>query len=241
MAWYSKGCTLAELGKDEEALQAYNRAIDIKPDYSEAWNNKGITLVKLDKVEEALQAFDKAIAIKPDFYDAWYNKGIVLRPLGKAAEAQKAFRKAEQLNIMKMYGKPQPVNLLELRAGYKGSPFSQLIEHHLNRQNQDKRIQSCNGHKAMLSDEAGELAEDFIDRWNLRAHDQSFWQTDAASILDEITQDAKNILSEKDLPIDDEILLNFFNIVVLNYASSAYDQPKMREFMGIPRGQDKKG
>jgi len=71
--------------------------------------------------------------------------------------------------------KYQPINLSKLRATFKGSPFSQLIEHHLNRQNQDQRIQDIHGIKAMLSDETGELVEDFIDRWNLRAYDQSFW------------------------------------------------------------------
>lgn len=87
--------------------------------------------------------------------------------------------------------------------------------------------------KALLSDEAGQLVENFIGRWNLSAYDQSFRQTDTASILNEITQDAKNILSEKSIPVDDELLLNIFNIVVLNYAGSAHDQPEMRKSMGI--------
>jgi hypothetical protein len=75
--------------------------------------------------------------------------------------------------------------------------------------------------------------EGFIDRWNLRAYDRAFWQTDAASVFDKIMEDAKNVLSEIGLHTDDEMLSNMFNIIVLSYAYSAYDQPKMREFMGI--------
>ena len=85
----------------------------------------------------------------------------------------------------------------------------------------------------MLPQEAKGLIEGFIDRWNLRGYDQAFWQMDTASVFDEITEDAKTVLSEKGLYTDDEMLFNMFNIIVLSYAYSAYDQPKMREFMGI--------
>ena len=85
----------------------------------------------------------------------------------------------------------------------------------------------------MLPEDARGLVEGFIDRWNLRAYDRAFWQTNTASVFDEITEDAKNILSEAGLHTDNEMLFNMFNIIVLSYAYSAYDQPKMREFMGI--------
>jgi hypothetical protein len=132
-----------------------------------------------------------------------------------------------------MNRKPQTVNLSELRTGFKGRPFSQLIGHHLNRQSQDQRIQGINGTIAMLPEKARGLVEGFIDRWNLRAYDRTLWQTDTASVFDEITEDARNVLSDIGLAADDDMLFNMFNIVVLSYAYSAYDQPKMREFMGI--------
>lgn len=132
-----------------------------------------------------------------------------------------------------MNRKPQTVSLSELRAGFEGRPFSHLIDHHLNRQSQDQRIQGINGTIAILPEESRGLVEGFIDRWNLRAYDPAFWQTNTASVFDEITEDAKNVLSDIGLAVDDDMLFNMFNIVVLNYAYSAYDQPKMREFMGI--------
>jgi hypothetical protein len=135
--------------------------------------------------------------------------------------------------FLKMKRKTQIINLSELRAGAKGRPFFQLIEHHLNSQSQDQRIQGINGTIAMLPEEAKGLIEGFIDRWNLRGYDQAFWQMDTASVFDEITEDAKTVLSEKGLYTDDEMLFNIFNIIVLSYAYSAYDQPKMRELMGI--------
>jgi len=131
-----------------------------------------------------------------------------------------------------MKREPQSVDISELRAGFKGRPFSQLVDHHLNRQSQDQRIQGINGTIAMLPEQARGLVEGFIDRWNLRAYDQLFWRTDTASVFDEIMADVNNVLVEAGLHADDEILFNMFNIIVLSYAYSAYDQPKMREFMG---------
>jgi len=40
----NKGLALDDLGKYEEAIQAYNRSIDLKPGLAEAWSNKGNAL-----------------------------------------------------------------------------------------------------------------------------------------------------------------------------------------------------
>lgn len=127
----------------------------------------------------------------------------------------------------------KPVNLAELRAQFKGTQFCQLVQHHLRQQSQDQRIQSIQGTAALLPDAARGLVEGFIDRWNARAYDQEFCQRDTASVFDEIIDDARSILRPLGLATDDEAVFNFFNIVVLSYAYSAHDQPKMRRFMRI--------
>jgi tetratricopeptide (TPR) repeat protein len=38
------GNALKDQGKLEEAIEAYNKALSIKPDYAEAYNNIGIAL-----------------------------------------------------------------------------------------------------------------------------------------------------------------------------------------------------
>ena len=53
------------MGKYDEAIQAYDRAIEINPQYTDAWYNKGETLRRQDKYDEAIQAYDKAIKINP--------------------------------------------------------------------------------------------------------------------------------------------------------------------------------
>lgn len=127
----------------------------------------------------------------------------------------------------------KPVNLAELRTQYSGSRFCQLVQHHVRRQSQGQRMQGIQGTVAMLPEAARSLAEGFIDRWNARVYDPHFWQRDTASVFDEIIDDARSVLRSLGLANDDEAAFNLFNIVVLSYAYSADDQPKMREFMGI--------
>ena len=88
------GVTLKEQGKLEEAIEAYNKALAIKPDYAEAYNNMGIALQEQGKLEEAIEAYNKALAIKPDYAEAYYNMGIALKEQGKLEEAIEAYNKA---------------------------------------------------------------------------------------------------------------------------------------------------
>jgi tetratricopeptide (TPR) repeat protein len=96
-AWNSKGNTLAALGRPEEAIEAYEKAIQIKEGYHEAWYNKGGILGNLGRHDEALKAAEKAIEIKPDYYRAWINKGGALANLGRYKDALKAFEKAIEI------------------------------------------------------------------------------------------------------------------------------------------------
>ena len=52
-AWSNKGVTLVALGRHEEALEAYNKAIDIKPGLHETWYSKGNALNALGRHDEA--------------------------------------------------------------------------------------------------------------------------------------------------------------------------------------------
>jgi hypothetical protein len=135
-----------------------------------------------------------------------------------------------------MIDKNRPINLPELRAQFAGTHFFELVQHHLGQQSQRERIHGLQGTIAQLPEAAQGLAENFIDRWNARVYDRGFWQRDTLEVFDEIVADARCILRPIGLETDDEAAFNLFNIIVMNYAYSAYDQPKMREFMGIVGG-----
>jgi len=65
VAWNNKGNALARLGKFEEALGCYERALDIDAGYRGAWVNKGFVLTKLGRFDEAASCADRALGLEP--------------------------------------------------------------------------------------------------------------------------------------------------------------------------------
>ncbi len=92
-----KGAASHGLGRLDQALEAYNNALAIKPDYALAYSNMANALRDQNRLEEAIKAYSRAISIKPDFADAYNNMGIALRYKGTLEEAVKAHNKAISL------------------------------------------------------------------------------------------------------------------------------------------------
>ncbi|MBH8563665.1 tetratricopeptide repeat protein, partial [Nostoc sp. CENA67] len=90
--------TLFELQRYQDALAAYQEAVNIRPDYAQGWNGQGKTLSALKRYKEALAAYDKAIQIQPDYVEAWSGRGFTLQNLQRYPEAIASFDKALQLD-----------------------------------------------------------------------------------------------------------------------------------------------
>jgi tetratricopeptide (TPR) repeat protein len=90
----NKGCVLTNLGKDEEAIKCYDKAIEIDPSNAEIWTNKCGALFNLGRDKEAIKCLDKVIEIKPDFALASTLKGYSLERLGKRKQAIMFYDKA---------------------------------------------------------------------------------------------------------------------------------------------------
>ena len=89
-----QGAVLKGLGQLDLSIEAYNKALAIKPDYADAYNNMGNALKEQGKLEEAIEAYNKALAIKPDYAEAYNNMGNALQEQGKLEEAIEAYNKA---------------------------------------------------------------------------------------------------------------------------------------------------
>ncbi|MDF0589688.1 tetratricopeptide repeat protein [Candidatus Methanocrinis natronophilus] len=98
MGWNNKGVALYNLGEYDEAVQAYDEAIRLDPEFAIAWNNKGLALRNLGEYDEAVQAYDEAIRLDPEFAIAWNNKGLALYNLGEYAEAVQAYDEAIRID-----------------------------------------------------------------------------------------------------------------------------------------------
>ena len=94
----NKGLELFNLGRYEEALKVYEKAIEMEPGSANLWCNKGMALFKLERfVPESIEAFNKAIELNKDDFASWTYRGLILHRLGKFEKALKALDKALEI------------------------------------------------------------------------------------------------------------------------------------------------
>jgi predicted O-linked N-acetylglucosamine transferase (SPINDLY family) len=97
VAHLNLGSALLESGCRAEALESFEQALTIAPEYADAWNNHGNALLEMQRPVEALRSLDRALALRPDFPVALNNRGNALRELSRPAEALACYERALQL------------------------------------------------------------------------------------------------------------------------------------------------
>jgi pentatricopeptide repeat protein len=78
---------LFALGRYEEAISTYDRAIHNQPDNPVLWNSLASALMKLKRYREAIACFDRVIHLKPENPVPWYWRGKILWILKKYESA----------------------------------------------------------------------------------------------------------------------------------------------------------
>lgn len=81
-----------EAGRNENAIEAARKVIELNPKSEMAVYNLAIMFQKLKRYEEAIATFQQALAIKPDYDVAYYNIGSCYLNLKKYKESIEAFR-----------------------------------------------------------------------------------------------------------------------------------------------------
>lgn len=96
--WNKRGDALSDLGRYEEAIASYDKALEINSHDDKVWNNRGVALDELGRYEEAIASYDKALEIRLNDDKAWNNRGITLSNLGRFEEAIASYDKALEIN-----------------------------------------------------------------------------------------------------------------------------------------------
>lgn len=93
-----RGIELASAGRHEEALDAFDSALALKPDYPEALVNRGNALEDLQRPRAALASYDLAIGLRPDVAGFHINRGNALRAVGDVPGAIESYSRAAVLD-----------------------------------------------------------------------------------------------------------------------------------------------
>jgi tetratricopeptide (TPR) repeat protein len=73
---------LLRLSRPEKAVEWFDAALKLRPDYPEALAARGIALQALGRHGEAAASHEAALALRPDDPDTLYNRALALEELG---------------------------------------------------------------------------------------------------------------------------------------------------------------
>lgn len=175
---YEQGKTFYDLKKYEQALEYYQKSLQIRPDYQKPWQGQGDTLQALKRHKEALDAYEKAIQLQPDNWQSWLGRAQVLEKLGRYQEAIDAFKNVIQLkdnsweawqglgNIqMKLQQYSEAVNSLEKSLRFNSNEPSIWYQKGWALQNIREYEEAIESY-----DKAVELKPDFSQAWYQRGN-----------------------------------------------------------------------
>ena len=85
--WVNYGNQLWRVDRNQEAVEAFDQAIKINPNFYPAWYGRGLALKGEEKYREAIASFEKVTQLKPTRYEAWRERGVALAELKDYAQA----------------------------------------------------------------------------------------------------------------------------------------------------------
>jgi tetratricopeptide (TPR) repeat protein/ADP-heptose:LPS heptosyltransferase len=100
---------LSNLGRHDDAVNAFDRAIELKGDDAQLWWQKGNMLLGAQRLPEALASFEQTLKLDPRNADAAYKCGHILHALERFDEAMAPLDRSAMLQ-------PRDPATLHLRA-----------------------------------------------------------------------------------------------------------------------------
>ena len=98
LVWFKLGEAYDTAGRNEDAAQAYQQAIDVKGDVPGYYNNMGNVLARAGKIDDAKAAYTKSAELDPpNAATAWRNFGISLYNANRLGDAVAPLQKSAEL------------------------------------------------------------------------------------------------------------------------------------------------
>jgi tetratricopeptide (TPR) repeat protein len=95
--FYGKGRSSSEKESFEEAVRAFNQAIQIDPTYSLALNARGYAQLRLRHYQDTIDDCSQSIRLNPRYANAYHNRSVAKRALGDRKGARDDLRRETEL------------------------------------------------------------------------------------------------------------------------------------------------
>lgn len=112
---YNLGCEYLRMGRFDEAIIQFEKAIAIKPGYVEAYHNTGLAFMYKGNLDKAIRYLKVAIGLDPQNTDSYVAYGNALLQQHKLPEAMENYQKA-----LKMTPVPEAINGIGVVLGLSG-------------------------------------------------------------------------------------------------------------------------
>ena len=96
--YYNIALSLDALGRQQEAVAAFTKAVELDPNYAEAHYNLGVNYSRAERYEEAVESFKRALAARADYPEALYNLGLAYYLMDNNAGLAEQQKKLKAMN-----------------------------------------------------------------------------------------------------------------------------------------------
>lgn len=133
-------------GDKQAALQEFQKAIALKPDYGDAYHNLANTYRELNELDKALENYQNALKYNPNLWQSYQNMGAIYFEQKKYDLALLSFQKAAQINPRNL-SLQNAIGIVYLSMGDKnkaGEIFKQLLSIDPNNQTLKQELLEAN-------------------------------------------------------------------------------------------------
>lgn len=96
--WNDKGYAFNNKKEFHAAIECFNKAIELEPNYAKAWNNLGYAYEHLGDTDRAIECFNKALGFNPNYAAPWNNLGYIHNKFNEHEQAAECYLRAIEIN-----------------------------------------------------------------------------------------------------------------------------------------------
>ena len=97
--WYEKGIELQKEGNSNEAVKAFDKALELDQKDAIIYVARGVAFLNLENHKQAIDDFTKALELDEKIAEAYYNRGFVYFNLGEHKQAITDFKAAAKMGL----------------------------------------------------------------------------------------------------------------------------------------------